>query len=231
MVEKKKQIPGFSQGVRRNASTRTIKMVQPICPNSKQDMIRTPEGRYIPNPEPDPTRQSCQEDRDENGNSRIGWWNACEERGHNPYFTKRVWYSSEDIFDENDVMTGTKRVRHEIERPNISQVAANIRVNSGRGPLIKQRASGFKRLADLGYEEVCEFRNCQNPATVTSAVGGFCGNEHAQLCAADFFGVYDYQVPNSGVLANQEIIDNGRRRKSRQFMAEAAEVAQARPIK
>lgn len=225
----KKTIPGFSQGVRRNAAIRTIKMVQPICPNSKVDMLRGPDGKPYRNPEPDPNRRSCQEERDENGNSIIGWWRKCEELGHNPYFTTRVWFSEEDEYDEAGEYTGTKKKRHTSVYPNVTQVAAHTRVNSGRGPLIKMRASGFKRLADIGYEEVCQFRSCQKPVTVVSAVGEFCGNDHAYLCAADFYGILDYQRPRDERWV--ENIETGIDRKERQFLAEASVMAQARPKK
>ncbi len=233
MVEKKQleKIPGFSQGVRRNAAARMIKMIRPICPNSKQDMIQTPEGKFIPNPQTDPSKQNCQMDRDENGNSRIGWWNDCAERGHDPYFTTRVWYAKSDIYEEVDgeqVKTGERTVRKETKYPNIAQVAAHQRVNSGKGPIVKMTASGFKRLKDFGFEEVCQFRNCQKPVTVTSTVGEYCGKEHAQLCAADYFGVIDYQVPDDPKFF--EDIQSQVNRKSRQFLTEASEVAEVRHL-
>lgn len=235
MVEKtKEKVPGFSQGVRRNAAVRMIKMVQPICPNSKLDMIRTPEGRYIPNPEANPAKQNCQMDRDENGNARIGWWDSCAERGHDPYVTTRVWYSKEDVFDpETNEKTGERTIRHTTARPNIVQVAAHLRVNSGKGPLVKQRASGFKRLSEAGYEEVCQFRNCQKPVTVTSAVGEYCGKDHAMLCAADWFGVVQDQTLTNPAAAR--LIDEGyesrARTKQRQSEAEALGVAEIRALK
>lgn len=192
MVEKKlATIPGFSQGVRPGAAARMVKLARPICPNSKVEMERTPEGRMVPKREGNPDRQNCQA-------AGGAWWIACEEKKHDPYFSTRVWYSKSDTYEEVDgeqVKTGEKTVRHETRYPNIAQVAAHRRVNSGRGAEFAIARKGFKRLKDIGYEEVCQFRNCQKPVTIRSKFGLYCDREHATLIAADAQGILDYQIP------------------------------------
>jgi hypothetical protein len=206
-----------------------VKMARPICPNSKVEMERTPEGKLVPKQEIDPLRQNCQR-------AGIGWWNDCEAKGHNPYFSTRVWYSREDKFGpdpenpEQTIKLGEKTVRHETQYPNIAQVAAYTRVNSGKGPRVKMTASGFKSLVDIGYEPVCEFRNCQKPIAVTSNVGQYCSPLHATLCAADIHGILQYQVPNSGPEWGMGV-EMQVEQKKQQFMREAALTADIQPIK
>jgi hypothetical protein len=224
-----KVIPGFSQGVRENSAARTIKMARPICPNSKVEMERTPEGKMVPKQETDPNRQNCQK-------AGIGWWEECEAKGHNPYFTTRIWYSKEDKFGpdpenpEQTIKLGEKTVRHETQYPNIAQVAAHIRVNSGQGPRVKMKAAGFKRLSDIGYEEVCQFRNCQKPVRVTSNVGQYCSKNHAVLIAADIHGLLQYQTPGFGPdwdLGIEMQVEQKRRR----WLTDSAQTADLQDVK
>lgn len=224
-----KQIPGFSQGVRQNAAARMVKLGQPICPNSKVKMIRTPEGRWIADPNPDPARQNCQSDTGPDGSGRVGWWDACEQRGHDPYYTTRVWFSEEDEVDETTgEVTKTRRVRHEDRRPNIAQVAAHTRVNSGKGVVHKMERHGFRRLKDMGFEEVCQFRNCQNPVKVTSRYGLYCGNEHATLIAADAQGLMIHQNP-PGVAWSLGNENHVRQLMARE-LADAQQFADIKPV-
>lgn len=226
-----KQIPGFSTNVRTNAAARMVKLAQPICPFSKVKMIRTPEGRSIPDPNQD-MQQSCQSGKDQDQETRRGWWNECEARGHDPYFTTRIWYSEEDIVnEETGEVERTKKVRHTDRRPNISQVSAGVRVNSGqRGAQYKIQRFGFKRLPEIGYAEVCQFRNCQDPVTVTSRFGKYCGVEHATLIAADQQGLILTQKGSGGVdwdLGEENSIGLKRARQ----LTEAQTFAGIRPIK
>jgi len=186
--QKLKNIPGFSQGVRENAAIRMVKMVRPVCPNSQIEMQTTPEGKLIPKRSNSPDRQNCQK-------MGFGWWKVCEEKGHNPYFTDRVWYEKIEEVDEAGEVTKTRNVRHhgnpcpacnqDHTFPNVVQVAAHIRVNAGQGARFKRDRHGFKRLGELGYAEVCQYRNCQKPITVTSRVGQYCSRQHAALIGAD----------------------------------------------
>jgi len=219
MTDKKnlKAIPGFSQGVRPNAAIRMVKLARPICPNSKIEMEVTPEGRIVPKREVDPNRQNCQK-------LGVGWWEHCEEQGHDPYFTTRVWYSRSDKFELDEatgeqVKVGERTVRHETKYPNVAQVAAHIRVNSGRGARHAMERKGFKRLTDIGYAEVCQFRNCQKPVTVTSNIGFYCGQEHATLCAADAQSMLITQIPGKDLdLGHEQEI---RQKRAKQLLEAA----------
>ena len=181
------KIPGFSQGVHVNQAVRMITLARPICPNSKLKMVRdSVSGQWIPS---DSQPMNCQL-------AGRGWWKDCGERGHDPYFTNRIWYSTEDLVDVdeegNEVVTGTKRIKHVNRYPNLAQVSASIRHNSGRGALYAVEDKGFMRLEEIGYEEVCQFRNCQKPVAPncsSQTYGRYCSKEHLSLIAADVEGV------------------------------------------
>lgn len=184
MAKALKKIPGFSQGVRANAAQRMVKLNRPICPNSKQEFERDRDGRLVPK-EKGPDTQNCQL-------AGGRWWEACEEAGHNPYFATRTWYIPEDKLEEIEpgkwVKTGEYFIKHQEVVPNIAQVAINIRINNGRGAEDAIKNKGFRRLRDAGYEEVCQFRNCQKPVSpkgTSRKYGEYCSLEHLQLIAAD----------------------------------------------
>ena len=71
-----KKVPGFTMGVRQNSSVRMVKLASPVCPYSKQEMERTPDGRWIPKMGGNQI-SNCQLAGGE-------WWKECEERGHDP---------------------------------------------------------------------------------------------------------------------------------------------------
>jgi hypothetical protein len=183
-----KQIPGFTMGVRQNSSVRMVKLASPICPYSKQEMERTPDGRYV-----------AAKNQSGIANCQLAggrWWLACEEAGHDPYYSSRVWYTSKDIWEEdedgNQLLTDTKQLRHEERRPNIIQCPVGLRYGGANDPVWKLRRSmeqkGRKRLSDIGYDEVCQYRNCQRPVNRryrSRRVGDYCSLEHLQLIAAD----------------------------------------------
>lgn len=185
--EVKQVLPGYSTGVRANSAVRMVKLVRPICPNSKLKMVRDADtGKWVP---ADIQPQNCQLMGGE-------WWKYCEEQGHDPYWTNRVWYSPQDIIEEdedgNQIVTGTKRIKHVNRYPNIAQVSASIRHNSGQGAKRKIQLNGFKRLADVGFEEVCQFRNCQKPLDPkfsNTNYGSYCSLEHLSLIGADVEGI------------------------------------------
>jgi len=106
----------------------------------------------------DPYVLNCQ--REFNG--RRGWQEKCEERGHKPYFRK--------------VAGG--------EVPNTVQVALNERINGGDG-YARARRKGYKLLEEVGYDPVCEYRNCELPVKVKSIYGNYCTERHARLIGAD----------------------------------------------
>ena len=227
MAEKKelKKIPGFSQGVRVNAAGRMVKMAVPICPNSKMEFISTPEGRRIPKQETDPHRQNCQK-------LGHGWWKYCEEQGHDPYFTTKVWYEKvPDYGPDPDnpgdtILLKERTVKRETKYPNISQVAAYTHVNGGRGVIFSMERKGFKRLREIGYEEVCQFRNCQKEIKFTSKVGQYCSQEHAALVAADAQSLFLLQYTGR-FEAGAEMEAQQKRARG---LIEASQFANIRPI-
>jgi hypothetical protein len=185
---KLEKIPGLSRGVRVNSAQRMVKLNRPICPNSRTEYDIDRTGKVIPKPNP-PDRMNCQEEGGE-------WWVRCEERGHNPYFSTRKWHTTQDKLEETELPDGTKAfvktgeylIPHEEKVPNIAQVAVNLRINSGEGAKRAVRMKGFRRLKDAGYEEVCQFRNCQKEVTkrgTSRKYGAYCSIEHLQLIAAD----------------------------------------------
>ena len=219
---KGKTIPGFSQGVRENSAIRMKKMVQPICPHSQTKYDTTPEGKLVP-----------RRDAGQQPNCQIRggqWWKECETLGHDPYNRTRIWYSKEDQFDTDStgeqVQTGVRTVRHEDKIPNIAQVAAHIRVNSARGPELKKQNAGFRDLVEMGFDPVCEMRNCQKPVEFTSNYGEYCSRNHAALCAADGLGKYVTQIP--GLFDQGMEVDV--RMKRREQLRVAAEAAGVRRI-
>lgn len=180
------KIPGFSQGVRLNAAQRMIKLNRPICPNSHVEMEWDRNGKPVAK-ERDPNSQNCQM-------AGGRWWIDCEAAGHDPYFSTRKWYTTEDIIEADPeregrfLKTGESLIAHESRLPNLAQVAINIRINNGKGAVEAINNKGFRRLRDAGYEEVCEFRNCQKSVVKTAIsrqYGSYCSKEHLQRIAAD----------------------------------------------
>ena len=133
-------------GVSEFGNIRMIKMVRPLCPTT---MTPGEEGYQ-------PGVLSCQ--REFNG--RRGWWEKCEERGHNPFFNA-------------------------LGVPNTTQVAHSARINNGEGVSRARRNKGFRFLEEVGYDPVCEYRNCEAPVKVKSVYGNFCSERHARLIGAD----------------------------------------------
>lgn len=217
--EELKQIPGFSQGVRENSAVRMVKLGRPICPHSKIEMERDSKG--VPRPKYDgPNPLNCQSAGGE-------WWKMCEDLGHNPYFTTTKWYTTQDVIEEKKdaegngtgvfVKTGEDLIPHEEVRPNIAQVAISIRINSGKGAIIAVQKKGFKRLPDLGYFDVCQFRNCQKPVQrkwKSQKYGAYCSKEHLALIAADAESIA-LEYPHSEFNAEKHV--QAKRRRQRQL--------------
>lgn len=222
----KNTIPGFTMGVRENASIRMVKLASPICPYSKQEMERTPDGRWIPKQNTNPT-SNCQLAGGE-------WWKDCEARGHDPYYSTRTWYTTQDIYEKSedgfDVLTGTKTIRHSERRPNIIQCPVGLRYGGAQDPLYKLRRSmtvkGRKRLAEIGYEEVCQYRNCQRPISKRARsrrVGDYCSVEHMELVAADHMGIKLVQLTGRFELGAENEIRQKRLEQLNQARAFAAD--------
>jgi hypothetical protein len=205
-----KKMPGFTSGLLADSALRMIKLARPICPNSKIKVELDANGRIIPvDTGADP---NCQRAGGE-------WWIACETKGHNPYFTTRVWYTKHDKLGQDEdgdtVVVGTKMVKHEEKYPNMSQVAISPRVNSGKGAVDAIAKKGFKRVGDIGYEEVCQMRNCQKPVSPkfkSRQYGDYCSVEHLQLIAADRNGIMLVQT-GTGLDTGLEEKTRGERNK------------------
>jgi hypothetical protein len=226
------KIPGFSRGVRNTMGLRMLKMCRPICPNSKIEMEQDTQGNWR-RVEKGPDAQNCQL---EGGR----WWVECEKRGHKPYWTETVWYTQRDItepiLDDEGNDTGelqvvrVARIPHSTVRPNLSQVAIARNINNGRGPADAIARKGFKYLGTLGFEECCQFRNCQKEVDtkyVINGLGRYCSLEHLELVAmfhgqddgADAIRLVDPSFHKHGT-AKQRM---KRRREFRTWLAEAQE--------
>lgn len=184
-VGEREVLPATSRGLRHNVGLRMLKMCRPICPNSRIEMEQDSAGNWRAKGR-GPDEMNCQL----NGGR---WWIACEERGHEPYWTVSRWYTQREILQEI-VVDGAKtgefevekvaRVPHEVRRPNLAQVAIARNINNGRGPEDAIQRKGFKYLGTLGFEEVCQYRNCMravNPKHVIDGLGRYCSQRHLRL--------------------------------------------------
>jgi len=223
---KLKKLPGFSQGVRIGASVRTVKMARPICPNSVIEMERTPDGKLIP-AAISPGRINCQLEG-------IGWQAKCEALGHEPYVTKKVWYTKKDEYgpdpddptSESQVLIGQKTIRHETSYPNFAQVGLGVRLNSGQGVKRAVEVKGFKFPHEIGYQDCCQYRNCQKPVDPrhrSRAFGEYCSAEHLQLIAADHQGIFLTQTSTGLEGPEAEKIKQKRSKQLREAAAFAVE--------
>lgn len=183
--EELKVLPGFSQGVKLNAAARLITMARPICPFSKITMELDSNGRPVPikTPGREPNCQLNEEDP--------RWWETCEARGHDPYYITHEWYTKEDIIEPDEqgrlVKKGETLIPHKERVLNTAQVGAAININNGRGPREAIEKKGFRLLRQMGYAEVCQFRNCQKPVTpegISRKYGQYCGKEHMSMVGA-----------------------------------------------
>jgi len=207
-------IPGFSQGVRPNAAMRRLVMNAPICPHSQKQYTKDQWGNMTPK---DTGEQNCQ---------LMGgqWWVTCEERGHDPYFTTKVRYTIEDVYETDEqgreIKVGEQRIAHREKRPNLVTVPMNRRINNGRGVIDSMQKKGRRRLKDAisahspaGYIEVCQFRNCEkpiNPKYHSIPLGDYCSKEHFQLSAANEKGVQLHQLGTGLATGAEERISNER---------------------
>lgn len=212
-----KKIPGYSQGVRVNSSLRTIKLGRPICPFSAIEMEKDENNKWVAKQGPtDPDRQNCQK-------GSGAWWKDCEARGHDPYNRTIVWYVTQDEFDEETgELTGTKQFRRTRTVPNFAQVAVAAHLNSGKGARRAITNKGFKRLPDLGYEEVCQYRNCQEPISPdakSEKYGNYCCVEELALIAAAQQGILLHR-PDARLNGDEE--DKVIRERDKQLMEAVA---------
>lgn len=175
------KLPGFSQGVRDGAALRDIVLAQPICPNS-QIRGRMVDGHYEA-PEIHPGDENCQLEG-------FGWYEKCEARGHDPYFRTAKRYVTVDIVEADpetgeEYVVGTKKKVLEFRTPNVTRVSPDIMHNSGLGVARKMKYLGYKRLRDIGFAEVCQYRACmKEPQFRAAGYGDYCSLEHLNLVAA-----------------------------------------------
>lgn len=233
-----KQLPGISQGIRTNASIRMKKLAQPVCPGSKMEFEI--DGGGVPRPVPkgldNPNHQMLYAEYGP------GWIEACEADGHDPWHRTVKWYTKEDdlqpILDENGEPTGKLRkvgeilVPNSLTVPNVAQVPITPRHNNGQGAVLKVKNFGFKRLPEIGYEDVCEYRNCQksiDPKFATRDYGSYCSREHLALVVADAEAIILDQVDTAGItLLSDTDYRKGKRRRDgllRQAVVEAGAVS------
>jgi len=182
-----KPYPYKGSGVNENAAVRMVKMVVPQCPcESDADAQRIEDAfeRQGLKRRTRPIQKYRGIDNCQSGRFRYGWWEDCEAKGHNPYWSSTVTQREETVTDENGYVTGT-RIKEVIkEHLNVVQVPVSRRHDSGQAvPLARQR--GAKFLHELGFKNVCEMRNCENPARLRFKFGEFCSERHARLVQAD----------------------------------------------
>jgi hypothetical protein len=69
-------------------------------------------------------------------------------------------------------------------------VAIAKNINNGRGPIDAYNVKGFRYLSDIGFDECCQFRNCQEPvderwvidnARDQTGLGRYCSEKHLAL--------------------------------------------------
>jgi hypothetical protein len=199
------KLPGYSVGVRAGAALRDITLGQPVCPNS-QIRGKIVNGNYEA-PELGPGLENCQLARGE-------WWIDCAQRGHDPYYRTIRMYHTVDIEEVDEetgdvYVVGTKRKVRVVKTINATQVSPSITHNSGQGVARKIKYLGYRRLKDLGFAEVCQYRACQKePAYRSEGLGDYCSLEHLNLVAAredgEFLSITDTQGLNAGYEAQSE---------------------------
>ncbi len=179
---KKASLPQLEMGVREQSNIRMKKFARPICPIQDLEELVQRDGTIIPNPNYDGSI-NCQREM----NGYPGWWIVCEKRGHDPYFTVKRRIVKEPVVDEEQdgLITGYRERRVVTKKLNMTQVALGTRFHSGRGEAISVGLKGRKELSEFGYNDLCEYRNCERDATIDTRYGKFCGDRHARLIGAD----------------------------------------------
>lgn len=214
MTEKKEELlrlPGFSIGVRPGASIRMVKVARPICPYSQVETVRTSTGQIIRKDRP-PNEVNCQLSGRE-------WWKRCEAAGHDPYFTTRKWDEEVRVVDEEGMVVGTRLIPKGERIPNVKAVPLTRRHNSGLGLKRSFEYKGCKRLREIGYMEVCQYRSCQepvNPEFKSRHFGAYCSLLHLQLVAADAQGIFLTRVDRVDTFA-PESSEKVRQKRAKQM--------------
>lgn len=171
---KRESLPDTQMGLRETSNVRMKVMAAPRCPVSEDENSPDYTGEI-----------NCQR---ETGNWP-GWWTLCENRGHDPYYTTKKRIVKEEVTDETGLITGERKRVITQKKLNTVQVPIGTRFTSGRAETISKGLKGRKTLTEMGYNEKCEFRNCENDVKLTSKYGFFCSDRHARLIGADVEGV------------------------------------------
>lgn len=170
--KKRESLPQAQVGVSERSNIRMKKLAAPRCP------VSTKTSPYYQADE-----MTCQHEMA----NYPGWWKVCEKRGHEPYFTITRTIKKEPVLaeDGSGLITGYREVQHEKRKLNINQVPIGTRFASGRAEAITKGLKGRKELKEFGYNDLCEYRNCELDAKVKSKYGFFCSDRHARLIGAD----------------------------------------------
>ena len=164
-----------------------IKMVVPECKaESDADAERIEnafERRGLKRRTRPPLHLRGQENH-QSGQYRAGWWEECEASGHNPYWTVTETIRQEDVVDEEGFVTGQRQKLVTKEFLNVIQVPMSPRHDAGQS-VAGAIARGARFLPDMGYQNVCMMRNCENTSTLRWDFGEFCNERHARLVYAD----------------------------------------------
>ena len=179
----KKSLPNRSDGIKEMSNLRMKLMARPLCP-----VIDNPDSdKYTGEP-------NCQQST---GNAP-GWWRMCEEKDHDPYHSITRVIKKEPVLaeDGSGLITGYRERVVEQKRLNLVRIPLSTRFHSGQGERISRVLKGRKSLTELGYNEKCEFRNCEQDAEIKSKYGLFCNPRHARLVGADVETVFLNVSPN-----------------------------------
>lgn len=182
-------LPQTQIGLKESSNVRMKLMAKPMCPiDDREVIVRHINGQIVEAENPNYTGEpNCQTETA----SAVGWWNLCEGRNHDPYYSKKTVRREIPRFDEallkegRKVITGTDVEIIDQRKLNTCRVAISTRLNSGRGELYAIHLKGRKTLSAMGFREKCEFRNCELDAVYESKYGFFCGDRHARLVGAD----------------------------------------------
>lgn len=164
---------------------------KPARLNLRRSNRLTPGGRYVKM-----LRPRCKECQRE-PNVPADWYNHCP---HNPYMGLREVktlvprYSEPDEEGRRTVLGVDEKVHWET-RPNLTQVAVSVRVNSGNAVERAQRKGNIfpedLRCPEYphGIAPFCEFRECMSQdIKYITPYGNFCDEMQAKLVQADFHG-------------------------------------------
>ena len=166
-----KEIPWERVGVRLNTPARSIKMLNPVCPET----VDQNTGNAAPGCE---TKEGP------------AWWLKCVEKGHDPFHQQKEVRKRERITETTeDGRTIVKGYEETIEleiTPRVAQVPLSIRTQSQQMVEEKRFFHGYKYPEELGYAPMCEFRNCFAPnPTFKTRYGNYCSENEARMMAAD----------------------------------------------